>query len=171
MKKLFSRPAKHDPSQRIVPEWMPGVWVGAVRRAFGPLPEPVAAAGGDVVENQPNHWLLALWRPQRLDRPFLFRWPYVVSLHACEDQHAATLQMLTQLPRGERVWVVSDDVDWGLLAEIVMLTERQLQASHYRALQDFISAERRTTLARIAHHYGAHHEAVTGFAETQPVVG
>lgn len=167
---FFSRQPVSHPSQRLMLDWTPGAWVGAVRRAFGAMPQPSAkaGAGADVIDHRPSHWLIALWRPQRLQQPFLFRWPYQVALHACEDQYEAMLQLLTQVPKGERLWVVSDDVDWGLLGEIVLLTEQGLTAFHYRALHEFIETERRLTLERIAQHYGVHEEAVTGFAETVP---
>jgi hypothetical protein len=156
-----------DPRQRLLADWEPGAWVGAVRRAFGPQPELRRSVQGEIVD-APSHWLIALWKPQRLQQPFLFRWPHVVLLHAGEDESTAIAELLQHVPWGERLWVVHDEIDWALLAEIVMLSESGLRGFHLRALHEFMRNEREATLARIARAYGVQAEALQGFVRTVP---
>jgi hypothetical protein len=160
--------AAPDPNDRLLAEWQPGAWIGSIRRAFGPLPELRSVAEGEVIDNHPSHWLVALWKPQRLQQPFLFRWPQLVQLVAGEDESAALLELLQHVPWGERMWMVHADIDWSLLAEIVMLTEPGLRAFHYQALRGFMAEERRAALARIGRSYGVSPDAMHGFLPTMP---
>ena len=77
--------------QRLVPHWSPGVWIGAVKRAFGPVNELVAGSDGVLVDSHPPHSLLVLWKPPKapLQPPFLRRYPWMVSIDAVSDADAA----------------------------------------------------------------------------------
>jgi len=156
-----------SPLDRISDAWEPGVWVGAARRAFGPVAEVVSSAQGQVLETHPPQLLLALWKPQRLERPFLRRWPQVVWLRA-GDMEQAPLELLREVPAPARLWVFDSDVDWALLAEIVMRSEPGLQTYQYQELQRFIFTEREATAASIGEAYGDDHIGRRRFAKTVP---
>ena len=141
------------PQQRLSDAWEPGAWIGAARRACGPVAEVVNGAQGEIVETHPPQLLLALWKPQRLERPFLRRWPQVVWLSG-EDLDHAPQALLREVPVPARLWVMDADVDWALLAEIVMRSESGLRPYQYQALQRFIVAERAATAASIDEAYG-----------------
>ena len=64
---------------RLLRAWQPGAWIGAVFKAFGPMAELVEAdeavpGAEDTFEHRPAMWLVALWKPQSLQQPFLQRW-------------------------------------------------------------------------------------------------
>jgi len=143
-----------DP-ERLLRDWMPGAWIGAVRQAFGLRAEITSTPQGEVVESHPPHWLVALWPPQRLQRPFLRRWPRWVSLQPAETEAQAVVQLLRQVPEGAPLWVLHEELEWALLAEIVLIGEAGLLPFQQRGLQEFIDAERIATTARIRSAYGA----------------
>ena len=155
-----------DP-ERLLHDWMPGAWIGAVRRAIGPLTELSSTPQGEVVEHRPPQWLLALWPPQRLQQPFLRRWPQLVALQPADDEAQAVVALLRQVPDGRRLWVLNEELDWALMAEIVLRSEAPppLQA---RALHEFIEAERAATAARIVQAYGDPREAAQGGVVPRP---
>lgn len=140
--------------ERCLDAWAPGAWIGAARRAIGPCAEPVEGDDGDTVfEHQPAQWLIALWAPQSLQQPFLRRWPALVHLAVLAEADA-TAALLAHVPTGARLWLTNLELDWALLAEIVMLTEPQLAPWQHRELAQFILAERQATAEAIAQHYG-----------------
>ena len=142
-----------DP-QRLLRDWMPGAWIGAVRRAFGPHTALHSTHQGEVVENHPSHWLIALWAPQQLRQPFLRRWPEVVAMVATDDEAEAVVGLLRHVPEGNPLWVLNEELDWALMAEIVLLSEPHLLQFQNEALLRFIEIERQTTTARIVEGYG-----------------
>lgn len=160
--------AEVSPLSRVVLNWEPGVWIGSLRRAFGPVAEVVQTPRGEVVENHPPHLLVALWKPQRLDRPFLRRWPNMVWLSERDSEHA-TLDLLREIPAENRLWLTQEGVDWALLAEIVMLTEEHLQPFHHRELQRLIVAERQAATAMIKRAYNKERQGLRGFSHTLPI--
>jgi hypothetical protein len=154
--------------RRLVKRYQPGLWIGALRRAFGPVAE-LADDGtrpGEL-ETHPSHYLVALWRPVEGRAPFLPRWPYKVSI-VTPDAAAAARGLLEDLPRRERLWIAGREVDWALIARIVILGEPKLRPYQHRALQAFIRAERRATLAAISVHYSPGDDTFERFANTSP---
>ncbi len=145
-----------DP-ERLLRDWMPGAWIGAVRQAFGLTTEITTTPRGEVVEAHPPHWLIALWPPQRLQRPFLRRWPRWVSLHAGETEAQAVVELLRHVPDSAPLWVLHEELEWALLAEIVLIGEAGLLPFQQRGLREFIDSERIATTARIRSAYGAPH--------------
>lgn len=139
---------------RLTAGWQPGVWVGVARRAFGPLAQWFDGDDGEPprVDNLPVQWLIALWRPQSLEQPMLPRMPVMVQLTSRQDDRAV-IELLRQVPPGGRMWLADTDVDWALMAEIVMLTDRTLQPWQHRELARFIVTEREATARRIAASY------------------
>jgi hypothetical protein len=138
-----------SPLARLSPAWEPGAWIGVTRHVFGPLTE---VGTDEVVEVHPPHLLLALWRPQRLDQPFLGRWPHMVWLSK-GDSVQTSLELLRQVPSPDRLWLTPEDIDWALLAEIVLRSEEGLRPFHHRELERFIAAEREATSQRISRSY------------------
>lgn len=145
-------PALHE---RLVFEWTRGVWIGAVKRAFGPVAELVAGSDGVLVDNHPPHSLLVLWKPAKVNEPpFLRRLPWMVSIHAALDTDEALAELFGQLPDDKaRLFIARHDIDWALMAEIVMLSETGLAPYHYRELERFVQEEREHTLAAISAGY------------------
>jgi hypothetical protein len=153
---------------RLLADWMPGAWIGAARRAIQPQAELYSSPQGEVVESHPAHWLIALWRPQRLQQPFLRRWPHMASLFEGDDEARVQEELLRHVPGDERLLLVSDDIDWALVAEIVMLAEPDLRPFHYRALQQFIVDERAAASRRISESYSDHSSSYQRFVKTVP---
>lgn len=161
--------SEHD-RMRLTRAWQPGVWIGGARRAFGPvadLPEVGDDQSPGVIENRPAQWLIALWGPQSLDRPFLARLPLVVQLTSRQDAEAV-LELLRHVPDDRRLWLAAQvDVDWTLMAEIVQLTEPALQPWQQRELTRFILAEREAQARFVIRAYlGREHDE--GYTPTVP---
>ena len=155
-------PANH----RIVAHHEPGVWIGAVRRVFGPISQVIETEQGDTIENHPPHYLVALWAPLRDDEAFLRRWPDSVSI-ALQDQDCAVEELQRNLPIGARLWITMQEVDWAVIAEIAMLSEgHNFLPEHYRELQRFIDQERATALATISANYTDRESGFSGFLGT-----
>ena len=153
--------------RRLVKRYQPGHWIGGLRRAFGPVAELGEGSRFNDLEMHPTHYLVALWRPLDIAVPFLPRWPYKVSI-VTPDAAAAARGLLEDLPRRERLWIAGREVDWALIARIVILGEPKLRPYQHRALQAFIRAERRATLAAISVHYSPGDDTFERFANTSP---
>ncbi|MCW7541535.1 hypothetical protein OOT46_27390 [Aquabacterium sp. A7-Y] len=129
----MSGPALVQASRRLATHYAPGLWVGAIRPAFD---------AGQVVFEQhidvyPAHFLVALWEPPAAGVPMLSRWPSVAAI-ASPDAPAALIELVSHLPAGARAWLASEGVDWALIADIVRLSDRNLQPYHHQELQAFI---------------------------------
>lgn len=153
--------------RRLVKRYQPGYWIGGLRRAFGPVAELGEGSLLGDLEMHPTHYLIALWRPLDISAPFLPRWPYKVSI-VTPDAVTAARELLDDLPRRQRMWVAGPEIDWALMARIVILGEPSLQAYQHRELQAFIRAERRATLAAISLHYTQSDDSFEQFASTGP---
>ena len=129
-------------AKRLATSYAPGVWVGAVRRAFE------AGAHG----HHPAHYLVALWEPLPPGQPLLPRWPAVAAI-ASPDANAALLELVRHLPAGARAWLSDTVVDWALVAEIVLRSDTNLQPHHRTGLSAFIDCCREADAARIAQEY------------------
>jgi len=147
-----------DPD-RLLHDWRPGAWIGAVRQAVGRTTELSSTPQGELVEVHPPQWLVALWPPQQLQQPFLGRWPCWASLAPGEAEPEAVLALLPQLPERAALWVLHEDLDWALMAEIVLLGEPALQPFQQRGLREFVESERAATLARIRSAYSPSQDA------------
>ena len=152
---------------RLARRYEPGRWVGGVRKAFGAVSEVVEGPEGLYIENHPPHYIVVLWKPLDGDACFLPRWPVKVAL-AQPDTAAAIRELLVDVPEGERLWLADQQVDWVLMAEIVMLSEPGLQPFHYRELKQFIDLEKKATLASISVNYGGDDEMYQRFVRTTP---
>ena len=155
--------------RRLVKRYQPGHWIGGLRRAFGPVAELVDDGSSNLgdLETHPAHYLVALWRPLEATTPFLPRWPVRVSI-VTPDAESAARALLEDVPRRQRLWIAGPQVDWALVARIVILGERNLKPYQHRELEAFIRAERRATLAAISVHYAGSDETFEQFANTVP---
>ena len=161
----MDRPTDTD-DRRIAARPEAGVWVGAVRRVFGPIAQVVETEQGDTIENHPPHYLVALWAPMGENEGFLRRWPDSVSI-ALHDQNHAVEDLLRNLPIGARMWITLQEIDWAVIAEIALLSESQnFSPDHYRELERFIAQERTTTLATISANYTNRESGFEGFLGT-----
>jgi|GEM_PF-1999249 len=160
---LQLRPAA-DP--RLLAQWQPGAWIGAVRQvldsstAFSPGP------GGPTVETFEPHRLLLLWPPPTPARPQPGRWPHLVRLAALPRGGAAAA-LLAAVPGDAPLWLQTDEaaVDWALAAEIALLHEPGLRPFQVDGLRAFIAAEREAGFAAMNRDYGAE---PGGGAQRQP---
>lgn len=129
-------------ARRLTTAYVPGAWVGAVRRAFE----------ADAFGHHPAHYLVALWEPPPPGQPLLPRWPAVAAI-ASPDANAALLELVRHLPAGARVWLCDTVVDWALVAEIVLRSDTNLQAHHRAGLSAFVERCGQVDAQRIAHEY------------------
>ena len=143
-------------SPQLLTSWQPQAWTALVRRVRGATAEVVQAPRGPVVENHAPQWLCALWRPQRLETPVLGRWPEMATLVAAETAFGALHQLLPQLPPDALLWSTELDVDWALIAELVLHQDARLRATQSQALRELAEAERGKTFARLNDGYAFH---------------
>jgi len=134
---------------RLVQRHRPGAWIGAIRRAIGPGAEAVER---NVFETRPPHYLIALWKPLRFDQPALPRWPRKAMLVG-PDKDTAIAELLRDVPRSDVLWLTEQDIDWCLVADIVILSESRLPAQQRRGLEQFVNEEREATLTAIHDNY------------------
>lgn len=137
---------------RLLTVWKPGAWCGATREVFDAVTEFVSTPTGPAVETYPPHRLLALWPPQGLDAPLLDRWPQLVRLGAV-DAEAAGAALLQLLPPEAELWLIHQDIDWALVAELVLHHDAGLRPFQLQGLRDFVEAERDTRFARLNSDY------------------
>jgi hypothetical protein len=76
-----------------------------------------------------------------------------VAAIASPDANAALLELVRHLPAGARVWLSDTVVDWALIAEIVLRSDRNLQPHHRAGLSAFIERCREADALRIGHEY------------------
>lgn len=154
-------------NHRVIDHWRPGAWIGAQRRAFGPMAEVSETEDQLIVDTHPPHSLIALWRPPREHEPLLRRLPHMASLVASHDEDHVVVELLDQIPADARLWLAPQpEIDWALMAEIVMISETGLATYEHRELRRFIDAERVATLALISASYTDDAESYRAFAET-----
>lgn len=148
-------PAARAPagSARLLSTWRPHAWTGVARRVRGASAEVLKTAQGPVVENHAPQWLCALWPPQRLEAPVLGRWPELATVIAAETAFGALHQLLPQLPPDAELWATELDVDWALLADIVLHQDERLRQTQSQALREFAEAERARSFARVNDGY------------------
>lgn len=152
---------------RLARHYQPGMWIGALRRAFGPMADVPDLEDTATIETRPPHYLIAMWAPLGADQPFLQRWPRKVALVA-PDPRAAIKEMLDVLPITDRLWITEQPIDWVLMADIVMLCEPGLAPYQFQGLREFVDAEHQATLAAISVHYGGPDDTYEKFTRTRP---
>ena len=148
---LQLRPAQHP---RLLTQWQPGAWTGAVRQVFDSTTEFVTSANGPAVETYPPHRLLMVWPPLTLAAPLPARWPQQVKLSAVTER-GAPAALIDLLPAEALLWLQTDAgaVDWSLAAEIALHHELALRPFQTTGLRSFLEAEREATYARLNADY------------------
>jgi hypothetical protein len=156
-----------DPSiiDRLARDYRDGVWIGSVRRVFGPISE-IDEETGDF-DTRPPHFLIVNWRPLRRGQASLPRWPRKAMLVA-PDATAAVRELLRDVPETDKLWLTEQEIDWGLVADIVMLSESQLRPYQMRGLQEFVERERELTLSSIRSLYRGSQEVPSQFKVSTP---
>jgi len=150
---LQLRPA---PQPRLLAQWQPQAWVGALRQVLDSRTAFTNTADGPVVETHAPQRLLLLWPPQG-DAGAPARWPLqarLLDLSAAQAGNAA----LALLPDDAPLWWLPAeasvvDVDWALAAELVLHHQAGLQAFQIDGLREFIATEREAVFARLNNGY------------------
>ena len=146
------RPAQ-DP--RLLPGWQPGCWIGAACQALAASSELVSTPDGPVFDSHPPQWLAAMWPPQGLDAPLLGRWPAQALLAGAPDPSVAAHALLPGLPATALLWLADLDVDWALIAELVLHHDAGLKPWQVGALRTFVEAQKLATFERLNGDYEA----------------
>lgn len=133
---------------RLSRQYVPGAWIGGLRLAFQEVAEVVEGQ----IERYPPHYLIALWEPLPTGKPHLPRWPAVAAI-ASPDSNRALLDLVSHLPAGAKVWLSDQEIDWALVADIVLRTDPNLQTYHQRELSRFIDGLRQQDLQTIERAY------------------
>lgn len=141
------------PDARLLSRWQPGAWVGVRRRVLGSSTELLTTPDGPLVESLAPQWLLAVWPPQGLDRPLLGRWPEQALLCAAQDAEAAAAPLLQALPEQAPLWISELEVDWALLADLVLHHDAALKPFQVKALRALAEAERLAAFERLNSAY------------------
>ena len=144
---------------RLLPDWQPGAWAGALRVVLPASTEFVTTAAGPVVETYPPQHLLLLWPPQPSGAPLQGRWPQQVRLSG-GPAHSAEQALLALVPADALLWLqhattADDPIDWALAAEIVLHHNAALRPFQAQGLRDFIATEREATFSRLNSSYQA----------------
>jgi hypothetical protein len=155
---LQLRPASHP---RLLAQWQPQAWVGALRQVVDSTTEFVTGASGPAVETYAPHRLLLLWPPQGDAGP-PGRWPQLAQLLDVPAAQAGAAA-LALLPDDAPLWLLPDagDVDWALGAELVLHHAPALRPFQIDGLRTFIATEREAVYARLNAGY---HQPVPGGA-------
>ncbi len=137
---------------RLLPQWKPGAWVGALRRVFGAVSQVHSTPDGPIVDTFAPHVLLALWPPLGTQMPLLSRWPQRLLLSAVhpDDAGEALLQLL---PADAELWLAEHDIDWALAGEAVLLHDPGLRDFQLKELRAFVDAERQANWDRLNQAY------------------
>lgn len=132
---------------RLLGQWQPQAWIGAVRRVFGSVAQVLSTRDGPVVDTFAPHVLLALWAPQSPSRPFLDRWPQRVLLSAVPGDDAG-LELLKHMPADAALWLSEHDIDWAAIGEAVLLHDSGLRDFQLKELRAFVEAEKQANWDR-----------------------
>jgi hypothetical protein len=137
---------------RVLDQWQPGAWIGAVKSVFGSVAQLTSTPQGPLVDTFAAHVLLALWPPQSPQAPFLGRWPQRVLLCTVPAEDAAA-ELLKHLPPGADLWLAEHDIDWALVGQAVLLHDPGLREFQLEQLRAFIDAQRQATWDRVNQAY------------------
>ena len=146
-------PAPRPSDPRLLSHWQPLAWTALARRVRGASTEVVQTPRGPLVENHAPQWLCALWPPQRVDAPLLGRWPELAALVSAETAFGALHQLLAELPAEAQLWPTELEVDWALVADLVLHHDTALRPAHIQALRELADAERGVSFARLNDGY------------------
>lgn len=160
LRELAGPPVRSTSDPRLLPRWQPLAWTALARRVRGAAMEVVQTSAGPRVQSHAAQWLCALWPPQQVDLPLLGRWPELAALVAAETAAGALVQLLAELPPRAQAWQAGMDVDWALVAELVLSQDAFLHAVQAQALREFIDAERSANALRVRSGYAGHGIAV-----------
>ena len=152
---LSVHPERHAPNPRLLARWQPGAWIAVRRRALGASTEFLNTPDGPLVESRPPQWLMAAWPPQQLDDPVLGRWPELAMLGAAQEPDAAGELLLATLPDQALLWIAELDVDWALLAELVLHQDPGLKPFQVKALRELAEVERLASFEKLNSAYQA----------------
>ncbi len=152
---------------RVVETLMPGVWVGAYRRLVGPSSEVVDTQFGQEVENVAPQYLMAVWKPIRPGYVTVRRYPAVARLLSC-DSDAVLSVMLRYVPVDAQLVIPDIEVDWSLVAQIVMLCDPELRPDQQRLMNAVMIREKAKVVEQIKKRYKLNAEGFRSFADTEP---
>jgi hypothetical protein len=137
---------------RLAERWQPGLWIGAAKQLCGPIAEILETTHGPVVETHPAHMLLALWEPPADGAAVAGRWPLRVQLRAVAPEDAGDA-LVALMPGDAQVWVSAHDLDWELVAELLLHHDGDLRPFQRKALKEFLDAERVANYTRLNADY------------------
>lgn len=141
---------------RLLTHWQPGAWMAVRRRALGASTAVLNTPDGPLVETLAPQWLMAVWPPQGLDQPWLSRWPERAALVGADDGETAARRLLAAcVPAQASMWLAEREVDWGLLADLVLHHDAALQPFQIQALRSLAEAERLAQFERLNSAYEA----------------
>lgn len=127
--------------------WRPDCWFGFVIEA---LPESIRRTGQEVVHT-PAHFLVAAWEP--VVAPPLPQLPAAAAIVSDSAGRAAS-ELLRLVPADAPIRMLErDQVSIGLIAEMILIADRNLDAGYRQELRQFIAAERLAWQARIRAGY------------------
>lgn len=139
---------------RLLAAWQPQAWTALVRRLADASVEVRQAAGGSQVHHHAPQWLCALWPPLGDAPPLLARWPELAAVVDADSATQALRALLDDLPPDAELWRADLlDVDWALLAELVVRRDAALRPAQAAALRELAEQEREASLARIGAGY------------------
>ena len=147
-------PRRPQVNARLLTVWQPLAWTALTRPVRGATAEILQTPQGPHVENLPPQWLCALWAPQRVDAPLLGRWPELAALVSAETAFGALHQLLAEVPPEAVLWSAELDVDWALVADLVLHQDTRLRQAQVQALRELAQAERDAAFARLNDGYG-----------------
>jgi hypothetical protein len=106
---------------------------------------------GNIWVNTPQHFMAAAWLPAE-QGPSM--WPEAVVIGAPAPDNALA-ELCRRVPRTARLFLVdSDSVNAALAAEILLRSDRNLEAYQREGITAFLEAERARVSARIEQDYG-----------------
>jgi hypothetical protein len=144
-------PAERDP--RLLAHWQPQAWTALVRRIAGASAEVTQTPDRMLVAQHAPQWLCALWPPQPPAVPLLGRWPELAALVAAEGASQALQALLAELPADAAMWQADLEMDWGLVADLVLQQDAGLRPAQTQALRELAEAERQALAARLSDGY------------------
>lgn len=142
-------------ARRIATRHAPGVWIGAIVKAFEA--QHVEQADGRV-EHLPPHYLIALWEPLPEGAVMLPRWPAVAAI-APRDANEALIALVRHVPAPARAWLTEQPIDWSLVARIVLGSDPFLEPYQRSGLEAFVARCEAADRDEIARHYSHRDEA------------
>ncbi len=136
-----------DLGRRTVSEWRADCWFGFVIEA---LPEAVRRNGQQVVHT-PAHFLVAAWEP--VSCPPLPQLPTAAAI-VSNSAGRAVSELLRLIPPAVPIRMLERDrVNIGLIAEMILVADRHLDAGYRQDLRQFIAGERLAWQATIRAGY------------------